>query len=607
MSQTVGRDPTPRLGVPAVTGAGTRAARLAADLDTVRLRDSPCGSALLRAADRIVSGDIPAVAYTATRAGDPLRYLYDEGVALRRVAGVLGYAYASTKDRAYLRTLATSVARNASRWPEWNPGHPLDTAQIATAVALAYAWSGAELTAGERDEVVRALVERLLLPYSDDGQLARLRSAIGNQVTVVASAAALAALAVRREAPVESVRTVAHAAATLARCGAPDDDGRSVAGGPTVEGLMYTAYEAAHLALLHATVWCNGEDPGIRGVLGGSLADLGVLAAWSERCGTVVEPAVGDAWGVYPWVDRTTALAAMTAWPSAGGHVLGLLDALQERATLTVPGWGSVQVPDGIAELVVSGLRADAAMPPRVQSFVPRDGAESSYWGCASHGALRAFLTATPNDAPHAHRDVGNVVVLHGDQPVLADLGQRDYGFRAPHVWRRSTPVHNTIGLRRADGRVSQADAGRGSVATSGDGLSMASTSAVRGVDWRREVTVTGSEVVITDRLSRRRPGDIRRLSMSFLLPTPCDSVVSGEDGLLRFALPDGSVWELKGPAGCQAVITDARPTPPYADTPEFEETLAATHALVRVELELADRLDLTTVLRLVSTSPVPS
>lgn len=582
---------------------GGRGPCLVADLDTVVLRDVPWGPALLGVADRIVSGDLPPVAYNTTRAGDALRYLYDEGVALRRVAGVLGYAYAATEDRAHLRALARDVALNAARWPDWNPGHPLDSAQVATAVALAYAWGRGELTKGERADVVKALVERVLLPYTvDDGHLARFRTARGNQCTVVASAAALAALAVRSEAPEESARTVADAGAALARNGAPDEDGRSVAGGPTVEGLMYTAYEAAHLALLHATVWCSGEDPDVS-ALGESLADLGALAAWSERCGTVVEPAMGDAWGVYPWVDRPTALAAMTAWSSAGGHVLGLLDALQERAALTVPGWGSVRVPDGIAELVVSGLRPRREMPPRVQAFVPRGGSDSSYWGCASHGPLRAFLTAVPNDAPHAHRDVGNVVVLHGDQPVLADLGQREYGFRAPHVWRRSTAVHTTIGLLRADGRVTQADPGRGSVTTSGDGLTMVSSTAIRGVEWRRDVTVTGSTVVVADRLSRRRGGAPRQLAMSFLVAAPCGSMDGGsgagrDGGPLRFALPDGSAWELEWPVGHEVAVTDARPAPPYADSPAFAESLALTHTLVRVDLELADRLDVTTTLR---------
>ena len=580
---------------------------LVADLDTVVVPDSRWRSPLLAAADGLVSGEIPAVAYAADRAGDPLRYLYDEGVALRRVAGVLAYAYAVTKQRSYLRTMASRVALNAARWPDWNPGHPLDTAQVATAVALAYGWGRAGMAPGERDEVVRALHDRVLRPYlRDDGALARFRTAAGNQSTVVATAVVLAGLAVSADDAGAGEEAVAAGATALARWRDVDGEGRSLAGGPTVEGLMYTAYEAAHVALLHATCWASAGDPAVS-ALGESLADLGVLAEWAERCGTVAEPAIGDAWDLYPWVDRTTALAAMTAWPAAGARVRELLDGLQARGALTVPGRGSRPVPDGIAELVLARRRAEPVTPtPPVTAFVPRDGAEGSFWGCASHGALRAYLTATPNDAPHAHRDVGNVVVLHGEQPVLADLGQRDYRFSARHVWRVSARVHSTVGVLRDDGRVRQARTGRGSVAAAGDGMRMTSASAIPGVDWCREVAVGDGTVRLRDRLRPLRTPDPRRLSMSFLLATPTDRVEDLGSGCLRFALADGSVWELTLPAGATPVVSDARPTPPYEDTPDLAAGAALSHTLVVVTLpglDAPDGLDLaTTVVRVATT-----
>lgn len=581
--------------------------RLVADLDAVTVPDGRWRDALLAAAGDLVSGEIPAVAYDTDSAGDPLRYLYDQGVALRRVAGVLGYAFAATKDRCYLRAMAAHVALNAARWPDWNPGHPLDTAQVATAVALAYGWSRAELAPVERREVVHALRDRVLVPYvRDDGALARFRTAAGNQSTVVATAAVLAGLAVRADDADAAGAAVADGAAALARFRRPDDEGRSLAGGPTVEGLMYTAYEAAHLALLHTTCWTNAGDAALS-ELEGSIADLGQLAEWSERCGTVAEPAMGDAWDVYPWVDRTTALAAMTAWPAAGPRVHGLLDGLQARAALTVPGWGSRPVPDGIAELVLAAHPAGpAAPPPPAPAFVPRDGTGGSFWGCAAHGDLRAYVSATPNDAPHAHRDVGNVVVLHGEQPVLTDLGQRDYGFSARHVWRASTRVHSTVGVLRDDGRVRQARAGRGSVTAARNGLRMTSSSAVPGVDWSRDVVVEDGAVRLRDRLRPRRAPDPRRLSMSFLLAAPADRVEDLGDRRLRFALGDGSVWDLTVPGDTSPVVSDARPTPPYEDTAAFAAGAAGSHTLVVVTLPALDDaagLDLaTTVLRVATT-----
>jgi hypothetical protein len=587
-----------------VTPPGT--VRLVADLDLVVPRVSPWRDPLLEVADRVVTGDIPAVSYNASRDGDALRYLYDEGVALRRVAGVLGYAYAATKDRAFRRALASGVALNATRWPDWNPGHPLDTAQVATAVALAYAWGAGELARDERDEVVSALRDRVLRPYClEDGELARFRTSAGNQCTVVATAVVLAGLAVRSDDADAASSALADGAVALAGLREADGSGRSPAGGPTVEGLMYTAYEAAHLALLHATCRSNADDREVSRTLSGCLPGLDVLADWTERCGTVVEPAMGDAWDVYPWVDRATAVAGLAAWPTAGGRVRRLLDGLQARAVLTVPGWGSLPVPDGIAELVVSGLRPAAtvpAEPPAVQSFAPREGADGSFWGGASHGELRAFLSATPNDAPHAHRDVGNVVVMQGDQPVLSDLGQRDYAYTGARVWRRSTKAHTTIGARRPDGRVTQSGTGLGSVSAPGDDLRMDSSTAIRGVDWCREVILAASSVVVRDRLTLREPGPPRSLSLSFLLAAPVDEVRDAGDGQVAFALADGSTWELETPAGAGRVVVDARPSGPYADTAELARTLGLSHSLVVVEVELADRLDLTARLRRVET-----
>jgi hypothetical protein len=79
-----------------------------------------------------VSGAIPQVVYNTARTGVALRYLYDEGVALRRITGILACAYAATHQDVFLDAMASRVAVNAAAWPDWNPGHRLDTAKIMT-------------------------------------------------------------------------------------------------------------------------------------------------------------------------------------------------------------------------------------------------------------------------------------------------------------------------------------------------------------------------------------------------------------------------------------------------------------------------------------------
>ena len=193
---------------------------LVADLEHLVVRDSRWVAPTIAAADGIVGGTIPVVRPPAAGdGGDPLRYLYDEGVALRRSAGVLGLAYASTDDPRYLDALAAQTVA-AARWPDWNPKHSLDTAQVATAVALGYTWSRDRMTAGERREVTSALVNRLLAPYTcqTGTDLAFRRTSGGNQATVIGTAAVLAGLAVRSDEPAWSAAAVEAGAS---RCGAP--------------------------------------------------------------------------------------------------------------------------------------------------------------------------------------------------------------------------------------------------------------------------------------------------------------------------------------------------------------------------------------------------
>ena len=570
---------------------------LVSDLDRVTPRAGSSRTSLMTTADRIVSGAIPAVSYNSARTGDALRYLYDEGVALRRITGILAYAYASTHDPKYLDTMARTVALNAAGWPDWNPGHALDNAQVATAVALAYRWSAARMTSTQRATVSRALTARMVMAYScADGALAAKRLTTGNQNSVIATAATLSSLALRSDASGWSSVGVSDGTSALARFREPTGSGHSLSEGPTVEGLMYTTYEAANVALLHATRWRNGSDAAVAGLLDRSLVDLGTLATWNEQCGTVADPDVEDAWDYYPWVDRPTALAAMTAWPGAGGHVLDLVEELQARDTLTVPDRGTWSVPDGIAELLLSALATRTSPPPAVLSYAPEQGGAASYWGCAVNGSMRALMSAAPNDEAHAHRDVGNVVVTDGEQGLLADLGQRDYNFTAPYVWRALTKAHNVVGVLQPDGRVLQAGTGAGSVTATADGLRMVADKTIYEALWTRDVGLAPGSVTVRDRLSAKTVFTAPKpISTSFLLQVPPSRVTDMGEGRLRVSMVDGSTWQVQAPTGVTVTVSDASPAPPYEDTAEFRTTLAPAHTLVQLTTELSSTLDLTT------------
>jgi hypothetical protein len=279
-----------------------------------------------------------------------------------------------------------------------------------------------------------------------------------------------------------------------------------------------------------------------------------------------------------------------------------------------VPGAGVWPAPDGIAELVLAqttpGQTADAAAQAQVAGG--RDGARP--YGCSTSGDTLALLSGVPNDSPHAHQDVGNVVVMQGEQAVLDDLGQRTYSFTGHPVWRSGTKAHSTIGVLHEDGTVLQTRSGSGDVSVIGDDLLMTSTTALPDVaGWTRRVSVSDGTVVVRDVLTRAALGGDSGdggsgdgggsggtpvpLSMSFLLAAPPASVAQQPDGALRFTVADGSVWDLVPPPGTTPAWSAAAPTPPYVDAPDVADT-AAAHTLVVLHAGLADSLDLSTILR---------
>lgn len=581
--------------------ATDRPVPLVADLATVKVRDSASKAALLAAADQVLAGTIPVVKPRPVQGEDKLRYLFDAGVALRRVVGVLGYAYAATHDERYQDALAAQTV-GAARWADWNQlpgGHPLDTAQVGAAVALGYSWSRGRMTSGERAEVLDALTSRLVTPYvCGTGGLATRRAADGNQATVVGTAVVLAGLAARGEAGWSDPAVQAGSAA-LARHATADGSGRSLVDGPTAEGLMYTTYEAASVALLDATARVAGRTPGRLSPVPSPLPSLAALAGWNEHCGRVVEPAVQDGWDLYPWVDRTTALADMARYPQAGPRLAALYEAMQLRGRLTLPGLGEWAVPDGIAELVMSQLTPGTAVPGAPPDVFTAGGPSTGrLYGCATYGDTFALMTAVPNDASHAHADVGNVVVQHGDVTLLDDLGQRSYTFRGDGpVWRAATKAHTTVGVAQPDGSVVQRRSGSGAVAVDGDDLVMTSTSALPGVaSWQRRVTTGDGLVRVHDDLTATGATTVP-LSLSFLLAAPPSAVTRQADGSLRFTVSDGSAWLLVPPAGTTATVTDAAPQPPYVDGPDLAPS-AARHTLVVLRRDLAGSTALTTELR---------
>ncbi len=94
------------------------------------------------------------------------RLLTQSRRCLRRVLA-LGTVYRLSEDaekRTACRERAMAEIRAAAAFPDWNPSHFLDTAEMTAAFAIAYDWFYADLTQDERKMIEDAIYEKGLVP-----------------------------------------------------------------------------------------------------------------------------------------------------------------------------------------------------------------------------------------------------------------------------------------------------------------------------------------------------------------------------------------------------------------------------------------------------------
>ena len=94
------------------------------------------------------------------------RLLTQSRRCLRRVLA-LGTVYRLSEDaekRTACRERAMAEIRAAAAFPDWNPSHFLDTAEMTAAFAIAYDWFYADLTQDERKMIEDAIYEKAIVP-----------------------------------------------------------------------------------------------------------------------------------------------------------------------------------------------------------------------------------------------------------------------------------------------------------------------------------------------------------------------------------------------------------------------------------------------------------
>lgn len=173
--------------------------------------------------------------------------------------GTLALAYRIYGERKYL-----DAANEALLWvcnyPDWDPSHYLDTAEMATAVAIAYDWLYDTLPVSTKELVKKCLYERaivrVLREYEKGGSGSWAKRET-NWNVVCNTGMVIAALGIAEDYPEETAVILDNAAKYMPNClkhFAPD--------GVCYEGPAYWQYTASYLALYLKAVADNDNGKG---------------------------------------------------------------------------------------------------------------------------------------------------------------------------------------------------------------------------------------------------------------------------------------------------------------------------------------------------------
>lgn len=219
-----------------------------ADIDAVRAAAvaAPQGSPLWTVYDRLqvisgALGSVPTVSYV------PGSQLATARTALWRIQtlAVLG----AVDDVPAWRARGKQELLAICAFPNWNPGHFLDTAEMMTAAAFGYDWLYVDMTASERTTVENAIVTKGLqqgLASYQSGEF--WTSSTINWSAVCNGGLIVAALAVADSQPSLARDVLARARRSLMNyMGAVAEDGASVEGGYGDYALTYLVNAFASL------------------------------------------------------------------------------------------------------------------------------------------------------------------------------------------------------------------------------------------------------------------------------------------------------------------------------------------------------------------------
>lgn len=217
---------------------------------------------LLEEADSLLS--VPLQAYTLQDGYIPNMLGQSRNQIYRNLT--LALAYRMTNDPRYLKKAEEELI-NVCHFPQWNPRHYLDVAEMTTAVAIGYDWLYADLEETTKQLIVDAIKTKALDLAIEEYKIARSGSWAKRETNwnvVCNTGMVIGAMAIAEDYPEQAGEIIQNAIQNVPNClkhYAPD--------GICYEGPAYWGYTNIYLSLLLSVLNDNfNQDFGLSGLEG---------------------------------------------------------------------------------------------------------------------------------------------------------------------------------------------------------------------------------------------------------------------------------------------------------------------------------------------------
>ena len=328
---------------------------------------------------------------------------------------------------------ARDVMLRAAAFPDWNPSHFLDTAEMACALALGYDWLFDQLTSEERRTIKTALLEKALR-YAPEAYGSAHRPQFLHFVTdhhnwnqVCNGGLLLAALALADEKPELARLVIGGVRKSLPLAMAPYEPDGAYPEGPVYwgYGTRYNVYLLAALESALGTDFGLGSSPAFHRT---ALYRVHMASATGQSFNYADGRSRLGADDALTWLAQRYrhpyAMAANRRW--LGELLRQPPDDETERFVALHAVWFPERQPD--AAITRPPLDAHFRGPSELAVF-------RSAWD--DPRALWVGFKAGSNSVNHAHLDLGTFTLDADGIRWAVDLGRDDYNL--PGYWERAT------------------------------------------------------------------------------------------------------------------------------------------------------------------------